>query len=73
MNKNNICDVLLEINELLTKVRCDLMVFNGTFQITDADTEESYDFNHPLNALEYLENKRDYIIAQNFLINKKTI
>lgn len=64
--------VMHNIAVALRDTNCYLMVFDKTFQITDCDTEESHDFKSPEDALQYMENKREYMHKQFLLINKKS-
>lgn len=63
-------NVMKKMSKLLKETYCDLMIFDSTYQITDIDKEESYNFKSPEKALQYLENKKEYIEKQFILINE---
>jgi hypothetical protein len=64
--------IMNKMAKLMRFTNCNLMVFDKTLQITDCDTEESHDFDTPQEALQYLENKKEYLEKQFMLINRKT-
>lgn len=62
--------IMKSMSKLMRHTNCNLMIFDSTFQITDCDTDESHDFDLPQKALQYLENKKEYLEKQFMLINE---
>lgn len=58
---------LTELSLMSKESNCMWMIFDDTFQVTDNDTETSYDFTDSADAIQYFKNKIEYIDKQNNL------
>lgn len=58
---------LTELSLMSKESNCMWMIFDDTFQVTDNDTETSYDFIDSADAIQYFKNKIEYIEKQNNL------
>jgi len=68
-NLKKVAKIMRKISKLVQLTNCYLMIFDNTYQVTDCDTDESYDFDTPEKALNYLENKKEYLEKVFELIN----
>lgn len=70
MSNTDLVNSMKELSGIFKDTRCILMIFDDTYQVTDCDTEVSYDFSSPNDAIAYVTNKRNYINVQAELTDK---